>query len=448
MVAITLLFAGAAAYNLLAVPPQGRHTVRRSALVGFEQTEEVDPGEVAGLRVLKYPHPLLRAENSDVEKFDYHLKQLTKRMFKLMYASRGVGLAAPQVGINKRLMVVNWDGDPGMSSSELVLCNPSISKKSTETETEPEGCLSFPGFTADVARAESIVVEFQTVKGKPRRLELSGWEARVFQHEYDHLDGKLYATDRLSAEESERVQPELERLRRNFDAEETATSDAPSSRGGSVEMSVASTTTATTSEWLAAVRDAEGVYTFSHPDGEFEVHLRSKGRFWAPSFQCKSTWKLGSEADTLTVNFAQYGKYAFEKSEDGSFRGSAVGEPENWRSMAKKRSFSPAEVALMDSKWEFEHSGGTFEVEFRADAFNHFVCESYPAHSHWRLENADSPTPTVLINWGKFGEYELVVSEDGSSAAGSVKGKPDLWRKMTNLGALGADLKQYAEHNH
>ena len=216
MAAITLLFAGAAAYNLLAVPPQGRHTVRRSALVGFEQTEEVDPGEVAGLRVLKYPHPLLRAENSDVEKFDYHLKQLTKRMFKLMYASRGVGLAAPQVGINKRLMVVNWEGDPGRSKSELVLCNPSIVEMSSATEVEPEGCLSFPGFTADVSRAESIVVDFQTVKGKPRRLELSGWEARVFQHEYDHLDGKLYATDRLSEEESARVQPELERLRRSY----------------------------------------------------------------------------------------------------------------------------------------------------------------------------------------------------------------------------------------
>ena len=224
-----VLIAGAAAYNLFAVPPHGHRIARRrsTAPVGFEQTEEVDPGEVAGLSVLKYPHPLLRAENSEVEKFDYDLKQLTKRMFKLMYASRGVGLAAPQIGINQRLMVVNWDGDPGQSSSELVLCNPSIVEKSTATDVESEGCLSFPGFIADVTRAESIVVDFQTVKGKPRRLELSGWEARVFQHEYDHLDGKLYATDRLSEEESSRVEPELERLRRSYDSEENAASAAP-----------------------------------------------------------------------------------------------------------------------------------------------------------------------------------------------------------------------------
>ena len=88
---------------------------------------------------------------------------------------------------------------------------------SSATDVEPEGCLSFPGFTADVARAESIVVEFQTVKGKPRRLELSGWEARVFQHEYDHLDGKLYATDRLGEEERARGQPQLDRLIRGYD---------------------------------------------------------------------------------------------------------------------------------------------------------------------------------------------------------------------------------------
>ena len=213
---LSALLAGAAAYSLVGVPPQ-RARGRSAAPACFEEMEEVDPGEVAGLRVLKYPHPLLRAENGAVEKFDYELKQLTKRMFKLMYASRGVGLAAPQVGINQQLMVVNWSGDPGRSSSELVLCNPSIVEASRATEVEPEGCLSFPGFTADVERAESIVVEFQTVKGKPRRLELSGWEARVFQHEYDHLEGKLYATDRLSEAEAARAQPELDRLIRQYD---------------------------------------------------------------------------------------------------------------------------------------------------------------------------------------------------------------------------------------
>ena len=223
MFAHALLLASAAAYHV-AVPPPTRGS---RVPVMFEEVEELDPGEVGGLRVLKYPHPLLRAENSDVEKFDYELKQLTKKMFKLMYASRGVGLAAPQVGINQRLMVVNWDGDPGRSKSELVLCNPQIVEMSSMTEMDIEGCLSFPGFTADVARAQSIVVEFLTAKGKPRRLELSGWEARVFQHEYDHLDGMLYATDRLSEAEGTRVQPELERLIGRYDEQAAGAPAAP-----------------------------------------------------------------------------------------------------------------------------------------------------------------------------------------------------------------------------
>ena len=440
---------GAAAYSFVLptprLPAACRAGDRGAAPVSFENTEEVDPGEVAGLRVLKYPHPSLRAENAEIEKFDYDLKQLTKRMFKLMYASRGVGLAAPQVGINQRLMVVNWEGDPGMSRSELVLCNPSIVEKSSGTATEPEGCLSFPGFIADVERATSIVVEFQTVKGKPRRLELDGWEARVFQHEYDHLDGKLYATDRLNEAESERVQPELDRLTADYD--DDAAPVEPPRRSGVVQMSAAATES-TNDKWLADMQEAQGVYTFAHPGGEFEAHLRSKGRFWAPKFKCKSTWLLGSDATTLQVDFQQYGKYEFQKTSDGEWAGSAVGQPDNWRRMTKKRAFSAAEVAVMDSKWEFEHAGGTFEVELRADAFNHFVCEAYPAHAHWRLDNADLPTPTIYINWGKYGEYELEVAADGLSAVGSAKGQPDKWRKMTNLGVLGSDLKQYAEHDH
>ena len=206
----------AASFAYVAPPPL---TARTRHVTPLLKEEEVDPGAIPGtsLRVLKYPHPKLRAPNQEVDEFGYSLKQLTKEMFKVMYASRGVGLAAPQVGINKRLMVVNWEGDPARSNCELVLCNPSIIEASSTTDVDEEGCLSFPGFTADVQRSESITVEFQTVKGKARRLELDGWEARVFQHEFDHLDGKLYATDRLSESERTRVQSELERLIQEYD---------------------------------------------------------------------------------------------------------------------------------------------------------------------------------------------------------------------------------------
>ena len=103
-----------------------------------------------------------------------------------------------------------------------MLCNPRILEMSSETDVEVEGCLSFPGFTADVERSTDIVVEFTSVKGKPKRLELDGWKARVFQHEYDHLDGKLYATDRLGDEESARVQPALDRLIARYESADGA----------------------------------------------------------------------------------------------------------------------------------------------------------------------------------------------------------------------------------
>lgn len=209
----------------------------------------------------------------------------------------------------------------------------------------------------------------------------------------------------------------------------------------------AEVSTGPNAEYFAKLDEMTGVYSFAHPGGEFDVHLRDKGRFWAPKFQCKSTWVLQSDGGLL-VDFQQYGKYELKLLDDGTFSGSAVGKPENWRKMQKLRPFSAAETAVMDSKWQFEYDGGSFEVEFRADAFNHFVCDEYPAHSHWRIDNGDSATPKLYINWGKFGEYELEVEADGASASGSVKGRPADWRKMKNLGALGTNLKQYAEHDH
>jgi peptide deformylase len=175
--------------------------------------DEINPGAVDGtdLRILEYPHPLLRASNSEVVTFDDSLRKLTQEMFSIMYASRGVGLAAPQLGINKRLMVFNPEGKKEKWMSEVVLCNPRIVEWGAGRETDEEGCLSFPGFTADVDRAGWIQVEYQNGRGKAMRKRLEGWEARIFQHEYDHLDGVLYV-DRLTEAERARIQPELDRL--------------------------------------------------------------------------------------------------------------------------------------------------------------------------------------------------------------------------------------------
>ncbi len=155
--------------------------------------EEVNPGAVEGtdLLVLEYPHPQLRAPNADVLEFDEALRKLTKEMFSIMYASRGVGLAAPQLGINKRLMVFNPEGNPKKWTSEVVLCNPSITEYSAATDVEEEGCLSFPGFTADVRRSKWIKVEWTNVRGKPQKKKLNGWEARIFQVNHTHATHEI-----------------------------------------------------------------------------------------------------------------------------------------------------------------------------------------------------------------------------------------------------------------
>ena len=115
--------------------------------------------------------------------------------------------------------------------------------------------------------------------------------------------------------------------------------------------------------------------------------------------------------------------------------------------MKMVRPFTTAEMGLLDSEWELEHPTGKFNIEFRADGFNHFICNDFPAHSHWRIDNEESPTPTLHINWGKYGEYEMVIAADGKTMAGSAKGQPDNWRKAIRLKSLG-DVAEAHVHDH
>jgi len=184
------------------------------------ETEEKDPGIVEGtdLRVLKYPHPSLRAENeliSDEELSSGEISKIAKEMFLVMYAAEGVGLAAPQVGINKRLMVYNPTGDKTKWLEETVLVNPQIIEYGVGKEKAIEGCLSFPDMNGEVERSKWIKVEALSLKGKKMKKKFTAWEARIFQHEYDHLDGKVYI-DRLSEEGREEVQPVLDKLIEDF----------------------------------------------------------------------------------------------------------------------------------------------------------------------------------------------------------------------------------------
>lgn len=183
--------------------------------------EEVDPGVVEGtdLRVLKYPHPSLRAENtiiSEEELKSGSISKLAKEMFLVMYAAEGVGLAAPQVGVNKRLMVYNESGDRKKWLDEVVMVNPVITEFSEGVDVETEGCLSFPDMNGEVERSKWIKVEAINLKGKKIKKKFKGWEARIFQHEYDHLDGVVYI-DRLLPESKEQVQERLSELVDVFD---------------------------------------------------------------------------------------------------------------------------------------------------------------------------------------------------------------------------------------
>jgi peptide deformylase len=198
-------------------------TTTKRAITSFSLTslfsstkEEVDPGVVEGtdLRIVKYPHPALRSPNEEITKDEVsseEVKKLSKGMLKVMYAAEGVGLAAPQVGVNRRLMVYNPTGDSKKWLDETVLVNPKIVEYSEAKDEEIEGCLSFPDMNGEVVRSKWIKVEAVNLSGKKIKKKFTGWEARIFQHEYDHLDGIVYI-DRLSEETREKVQPRLNEL--------------------------------------------------------------------------------------------------------------------------------------------------------------------------------------------------------------------------------------------
>lgn len=179
--------------------------------------EEKDPGSVDGtsLKILKYPHPLLRTENAPIEDFSQSLKNKASQMLSVMYAANGIGLAAPQVGINERLMVFNESGDEEDKENEMILCNPIILRQSEEKWIREEGCLSFPLIEGEVERSLKIEIKYQTVEGEDRQLELEGMPARIFLHEYDHLD-KILFIDRLSQRDLKMNQKRLDKYIKKY----------------------------------------------------------------------------------------------------------------------------------------------------------------------------------------------------------------------------------------
>ena len=153
--------------------------------------------------------PVLKSRATEVDRFDDLLKSQVARMAGLMNDAFGVGLAAPQLGISQRLLVYRV----GPEAPLIALVNPEVEWKSGEEETMEEGCLSRPGVSVDVDRPVHVRVRALDEEGEERRVEASGLEARVIQHEIDHLDGVLIL-DRTSREERREAMKTLRELER------------------------------------------------------------------------------------------------------------------------------------------------------------------------------------------------------------------------------------------
>ena len=134
---------------------------------------------------------VLRQPAKRVAKVDNALRDLVRKMLQTMYSEDGIGLAAPQVGVNKQLLVA--DADPEDAANQpLVLINPKVISYSKELATGQEGCLSIPGVYLDVVRPAAIEVSYKDESGRPRKLKADDLLARVIQHEMDHLDGVMF----------------------------------------------------------------------------------------------------------------------------------------------------------------------------------------------------------------------------------------------------------------
>ena len=155
-----------------------------------------EPLDSPPLEIHKLGNRGLRQQARRISKVDESIRELARDMLRSMYSAKGIGLAAPQVGIHKQLLVIDLDIE-NSTTPPLVLINPEIVGSSASLETYEEGCLSIPGVYLDVIRPSSIKVSFRDEMGRPKKMNADGLISRCIQHEMDHLDGVLFV-DRVS----------------------------------------------------------------------------------------------------------------------------------------------------------------------------------------------------------------------------------------------------------
>ena len=164
---------------------------------------------MAILDIKKYPDPILRKKCEDVEEITPEIKEVIFNMGETMLKNQGIGLAAPQVGISKRIIVV------GTEKGVFGFVNPKILEMSKKTEKEVEGCLSLPRIYLPIKRAREVEIEALNGKGEKIRINVKGLMARVFQHEIDHLEGCLMI-DRAGLWQRRKVRKELKQLEKEY----------------------------------------------------------------------------------------------------------------------------------------------------------------------------------------------------------------------------------------
>jgi peptide deformylase len=165
-------------------------------------------------RIVLANDPTLRQKSKKVKSFGEALQVLIDDMVETMQAANGAGLAAPQIGVLERVIVIQLPGDEEdpQSGKLFALCNPEIARANGEEESE-EGCLCLPGYVGEVKRATAVTVKAQDRRGRKVRIKAEGFLARVFQHEVDHLDGILYIDRVESPDKIRRIAP-LEEVER------------------------------------------------------------------------------------------------------------------------------------------------------------------------------------------------------------------------------------------
>jgi peptide deformylase len=166
-------------------------------------------------KIITLPDPVLRRKARPVTRYDAELQTLIEDMIDTMREAPGVGLAAPQVGVSDRVIVVEYEENDEEENSPkklYVLVNPEIKVTSEETEEGIEGCLSVPGWQGEVNRALAVTVKGQTRRGQPMKVKAKGWLARIFQHEIDHLDGVVFTDRATKVWKPEPEQPPLDNV--------------------------------------------------------------------------------------------------------------------------------------------------------------------------------------------------------------------------------------------